>query len=99
MRRGLRSFVRSGLILLPSAFFLTACAQSVGPMDWLGPVAGDQAEAQQRITWYLLYLGAAVFVFVEGWLLYNIIKFRRPLGPGRLPPRFTATQRWKSSGR
>jgi cytochrome c oxidase subunit 2 len=86
MRRRLRSFVGSGLILLPSAFFLTGCAQSVGPMDWLGPVAGDQAEAQRWVTWYLLYLGAAVFVFVEGWLLYNIIKFRRPLGAGRLPP-------------
>ncbi|MER3449654.1 MAG: cytochrome c oxidase subunit II [Chloroflexota bacterium] len=75
-----------GPSLLVLSILLTGCTRSVGPMDWLGPVAGDQAEHQRWITWYLLYLGAAVFVFVEGWLLYSIIKFRRPLGPSVLPP-------------
>ena len=84
LRQRLTRIIGPSLALL--SVLVAGCTRSVGPMDWIGPVAGDQAEAQRWITWYLIYLGAAVFVFVEGWLLYNIIKFRRPLGPGVLPP-------------
>ncbi len=63
---------------------VAGCTQSMGPMDWIGSVAGEQAEAQRWITWYLIYLGAAVFVVVEGLLLYAILKFRRPVEG--LPP-------------
>ena len=78
----LTRIIGPNLVLL--SVLVGGCTQSMGPMDWVGPVAGDQAEAQRWVTWYLIYLGAAVFVVVEGLLLYAILKFRRPVEG--LPP-------------
>lgn len=62
--------------------FLTAC--STGRQSTWDPV-GPVAEKQLQLFNVLLWVMVAVFVAVEGVLLYAIVRFRRQ--PGRVPSR------------
>ena len=64
------------LIALTAFVALTfGCYQShpQSTFDALGPVA----QSQLNLFWIIFAAGAAVFVFIEGLLIYAVIKFRR----------------------
>ena len=84
-RTGRRWRLRSLFILLAlAAFFLLAVSCSTGKQstwDPVGPVAAKQLELFNVLLWVMV----AVFVLVEGALLYAIIRYRAR--PGRVPSR------------
>jgi cytochrome c oxidase subunit 2 len=73
------------LIVLALAAFLTSACAADAPQDILKP-AGDYARAADRL-WDLVFpIAVAVFVLVEGALVFAIIRFRHR--PGRKAAQF-----------
>src|SRR5947209_8651176 len=77
-----RGMKRWGVILsvvLLSSLLLTACGEnSPNVLDPQGPVANLEA----GLFWFVLVVATIVFVAVEGWLIFSIIRYRaRPNTP------------------
>ncbi len=70
--------------LLALLFLVMACAPDAKQSTF--GTAGPVAEQQLLLFNVLLWVMVAVFVLVEGVLLYAIIKFRRRPGQDELPP-------------
>lgn len=66
-------------LLLLSSLFLAACGEnSPSILNTVGPVAGEEA----GLFWFILIVATIVFVFVEGWLIFSIVRYRaRPNTP------------------
>lgn len=62
-----------------SSLLLAACGgNSPSILAPQGPVAGQEA----GLFWFILVVACIVFVFVEGWIIVNIVRFRaRPNSP------------------
>lgn len=73
--RGAR-FWRMALFSGALAIVLAACRESPSAYNSLDP-AGPVAEKQADLFWLVLWIAAAVFVLVEGMLVYTIWRFRR----------------------
>lgn len=75
------------LLLVSTAFVSSGCGVIGGKIASTSDPAGDQA----RLIWDLFifpvwWLSIAVFILVTGWMLLNIILFRRKQGDTRIPP-------------
>ena len=73
--------LRRLLTLLPAVFLLAivvaGCSESAqSTFDPKGPVA----DRQLSLFWLIFWMAAAVFIVVEGALLYSIFKYRRRSG-------------------
>lgn len=73
-RRSTRTFRRVGLALTLVALALAGCGQAT-PQTTLEPGSGS-ARTIYDLTLLLFWLGVAVFVLVEGVLIWSAIKFR-----------------------
>jgi len=62
---------------------LAGCAGT--PHTFLDPYS-SVAREQANLYWIILWMAVAVFVLVEGLLLYNILRFRAKKGDDSLPP-------------
>ena len=69
------------LLLLAALFTLTGCA---GAPTFITPNSSISAD-QAGLYRILIVLSILVFVFVEAWLVYNIVRFRRRDGDDSLP--------------
>jgi cytochrome c oxidase subunit 2 len=66
------------LVLLSSLLFAACGGNSPTILSPAGPVAGQEA----NLFWFILIVATIVFVFVEGWLIVNVVRFReRPNSP------------------
>jgi cytochrome c oxidase subunit 2 len=85
VRSSLRSKRRVlfGLSLL--ALFAVACEPNA-PQDFLNHPVGDQAVQADRLWYWTFLIAVAVFVLVEGALVFTILKFRQR--PGREAAQF-----------
>jgi cytochrome c oxidase subunit 2 len=73
--------------LIPAAillFIVSACSSS-DPQSTFFP-SGPVADQQLSLFWLIFWLAVAVFIVVEGILLYSIWRFRRRAGQDHLPP-------------
>ncbi len=75
------------LLLALIAVLTSGCGVIGGKIASTSDPAGDQA----RLIWDLFitpvwWLVIVVFVFVTGWILINIVRFRRQPGDTRIPP-------------
>lgn len=77
-----RRFLRMALFTAALAALLAACTQEY-PYNSLAP-AGPVAEKQADLYWLVFWIAAAVFVLVEGALVFAIWRFRRR-SPGDTP--------------
>ena len=68
------------LLLLLAPFLISACTPShpQSTFDAAGPVAADQ----RFLFLFIFWVAIAVFVVVEGALIYTVIRFRRRRGQG-----------------
>jgi cytochrome c oxidase subunit II len=69
--------------LVASGLLLTACAQNAG-QDTLEPV-GDVAKQQKALFVPVFWVATAVFVIVQGGILYIALRFRHRKGQERMP--------------
>src|SRR6266478_1368313 len=69
--------ILSALVLL--SLFLASCVQyTPSILDSHGPVASQEA----GLFWFILVVATIVFVAVEGWLIFSIVRYReRPNMP------------------
>ncbi len=66
------------LLLLSSLLFAACGGNSPTILNPAGPVADQEA----NLFWFILVVATIVFVFVEGWLILNVVRFReRPNSP------------------
>src|SRR5947209_14891388 len=77
-----RKVKRWGIVsaaLLLSSVLLAACGgNSPSILDTHGPVAAQE----EGLFWFILVVATIVFVFVEGWLILTIVRYReRPNAP------------------
>ena len=77
-----RKVKRWGIVsaaLLLSSVLLAACGgNSPSILDTHGPVAAKE----EGLFWFILVVATIVFVFVEGWLILTIVRYReRPNAP------------------
>ncbi|HZR39114.1 MAG TPA: cytochrome c oxidase subunit II transmembrane domain-containing protein, partial [Ktedonobacteraceae bacterium] len=65
--------------LLLSSILLAACGEnSPSILDTHGPVAANES----FVFWVILAIASIIFVFVEGWLIFAIVRYRgRPDSP------------------
>jgi cytochrome c oxidase subunit II len=81
--RHLARLVKAGL-LAAAMFSLAACASAVGldgPASTLN-TTGDQARRIEELMGPIFWMGLVVFIIVEGFLVYTIIRFRRKPNSG-----------------
>jgi cytochrome c oxidase subunit 2 len=73
---------RWGLLLsaiLLSSLLIAACGEE--PQTTLSP-AGHVAAREADLFWFILIIATMIFVFVEGWLILTIVRYRaRPNSP------------------
>ncbi|MBO0794363.1 MAG: cytochrome c oxidase subunit II, partial [Ktedonobacteraceae bacterium] len=68
--------------VLLSSILLTACGEnSPSILNTYGPVASSES----FVFWVILIIATLVFIFVEGWLVLSIFRFRER--PGQATPR------------
>ncbi len=87
----LRSKRLLGLVLFSAfAVLLSACTPSSpqSTFDTLGPVSKNQA----NLFFILFWVGAVVFIFVEGAIIYAVIRYRRRPDQGD-PPQIHGNRR------
>src|SRR5437667_7849940 len=72
---------RSCAVLAAAAFALSACARANLPQNTLAP-QGPQAEKIDRLFQPVFWIAVAVFVLVEGTLVYFLVRFRHRPGRG-----------------
>src|SRR5258705_10674802 len=61
---------------------VSGCAGTHTYLDPKSSIAREQA----NLYWTILWMAVAVFVLVEGLLLYNIVGFRKKKDDNTLPP-------------
>jgi cytochrome c oxidase subunit II len=73
---------RAFLLALAGAAVLLLALAPIASADWLTPESGGSPNADNIDTLYkiVLYIGIAIFILVEGLLLYAVVKFRRRRG-------------------
>ncbi|MEE9284659.1 MAG: cytochrome c oxidase subunit II [Dehalococcoidia bacterium] len=71
--------------------FVGACGSS-DPQSTFGP-AGPVADRQLSLFKLIFWIAVAVFVLVEGFLLYSLIRFRRRPNQSGLPPQIHGSTR------
>ncbi|MGH2711941.1 MAG: cytochrome c oxidase subunit II [Actinomycetota bacterium] len=81
-RRGKSRFLSLALFTTALAALLAACTKDY-PYNSLAP-AGPVAEKQADLYWLVFWIAVAVFVLVEGGLVYVLWRFRRR-SPGDTP--------------
>lgn len=81
-RPGKRRFLRIAVFTTALAALLAACTKEY-PYNTLAP-AGPVAEKQADLFWLVFWIAAAVFVLVEGGLIYILWRYRRR-SPGDTP--------------
>lgn len=67
-------------IVALSSLLFAACDTGNTPsiLNTAGPVAGQEA----NLFWFILIVACIVFVFVEGWIIVNVVRFHaRPNSP------------------
>jgi len=72
---------RSYAVLAAAAFALSACARANLPQNTLAP-QGPQAEKIDRLFQPVFWIAVAVFVLVEGGLVYLLVHYRHRPGRG-----------------
>jgi cytochrome c oxidase subunit 2 len=80
MSKRIRTLIAFAMLTLGGAS-LAGCAGSPTFLLPNSSISADQADLYS----ILIYLSIGVFVLVIGWLLYNIIRFRRRAGDDTLP--------------
>ncbi len=77
--RGIKRWGAILAFLVLSSLLLAACDNNTPNM--LNPV-GPVASQERDLFWFIFAVAAIVFVFVEGWLIVNIVRYReRPNMP------------------
>jgi cytochrome c oxidase subunit II len=80
-RRKVKRWGLVSIAILLSSVLLAACGGSSNPpsiLDTHGPVAAKE----EGLFWFILVVATIVFVFVEGWLILSIVRYReRPNAP------------------
>jgi cytochrome c oxidase subunit II len=73
---------RAFLLAVAGAAVLLLALAPIASADWLTPESGGSPNANSIDTLYkiVLYIGIAIFILVEGLLLYAVVKFRRRRG-------------------
>ncbi len=77
--RGLKKWGKLlSLVALSSLLFAACGGNSPSVLNPQGPVAAQE----NNLFWFILVVACIVFVFVEGWIIVNIVRFRaRPNSP------------------
>ena len=76
-----RATARSCAVLAAAAFALSACARANLPQNTLAP-RGPQAEKIDDLFQPVFWIAVAVFVLVEGGLVYLLVHYRHRAGRG-----------------
>jgi cytochrome c oxidase subunit 2 len=73
---------RALLLALAGATVLLLALAPIASADWISPESGGSPNAGDINTLYkiVLFVGIAIFILVEGLLLYAVVKFRRRRG-------------------
>lgn len=73
---------RAFLLALAGAALLLLALAPIASASWIAPESGGSPNANDIDTLYkiVLYIGIAIFILVEGLLIYCIVKFRRRRG-------------------
>src|SRR5947209_18484725 len=65
-------------LVLLSSLLIASCGNSPSILAPQGPVASQEA----GLFWFILIVATIVFVAVEGWLIFSIVRYReRPNTP------------------
>ena len=76
MRMSLFRGKRRWGLLVPAVLFssllIASCSDPGAITNSAGPVAGKEA----ALFWFILVVATIIFVVVEGWLVYTIIRYR-----------------------
>jgi len=72
------------LALAAAAVLFTACSDSDLPQNTFAP-AGPVADKQAGLFWPVFWVAVAVFVIVEGGIVWMALRFRHRKGHDRLP--------------
>ena len=73
------------LVLVAGGVLLLAACDPNSPQSTFGP-EGPIASRQLSLFWLIFWMAVAVFIVVEGVLLYAIIRYRQRPGQQGLPP-------------
>jgi cytochrome c oxidase subunit 2 len=85
-KRAGRAAARAG-ILLAIAAAVAACSGDFRPSSVLPPDAATTQGAQVQVIFNIVYLiGAAIFLLVEGLIVFSVLRYRRKKGDDELPP-------------
>ena len=89
MRRAAIAWTRSLLALAVLALVLSACAQATASNPVPGffplPAITDQGQASQSLYVFILGIATAIFLLVEGLILWSVLRYRRRKGDDELP--------------